>query len=909
MDKEIEQRGANSAYPWHASSTDAALAELSVSTEGLDDKEAVRRRQEFGFNRLSFARRRGFWKRLLGQLHNALIYVLLASGVVTAALSHWLDSSVILGVVVINTLIGLIQEGKAERALEAIRGMLTPTALVLRGGKATQIPSEDLVPGDLVLLQPGDRVSADLRLFQARELEIDESVLTGESLPATKQTAPVGRDAPLAERACMAYSGTLVTRGQGRGVAVATGENTELGRISELLRDVEPLVTPLLRKITVFGQTVSIFIVILALMVAGFGIVLRDLPVEEMLLAAVSIAVAAIPEGLPAVISIALAIGVQRMARRSAIVRQLPAVETLGEVDVICTDKTGTLTRNEMTVRAVILADGTVDVTGTGYEPRGTFVHDGKDLIPSEHPVLQEALAAGQFCNDAELALREGRWTIHGDPTEGALLTVAAKAGLDRDRQARGHPRLDTLPFDSDVKYMASLHHDHAGRHTVYLKGAPETLLAMASLQRTAAGTEPLDRGFWDAAVENRAARGERVLALASRELPGKPSELQADDVGGGLVLLGMVAVSDPPRDEVRDAIAACRRAGIRVKMITGDHGRTALAIARELGMATNDRYLTGADLDAMEPDRLAAEVEDVDVFARTTPENKLQLVQALQAAGHVVAMTGDGVNDAPALKRADIGLAMGRKGTEAAKEAADVVLADDNFATIERAVEEGRTIYDNITKSIAFLLPTSLAEALVVALAILLGWTLPLTPLQILWVNMATAITLGIALGFESSEPGVMKRPPRAGGNTPILSPFILWRTVFVALILVIGTMGSFYLALARGLDLNTARTIAVNALVAFEAFYLLSCRSLLRPMLGPHALRGNRYVPLTIGMLVILQIAFTYTPWAHFLFSTAALAYGHWLGALAVALSVVVLVEAEKWLLSGRRARREHR
>ncbi len=575
MDKENEQRRTNDARPWHTYSTDAALEEMSVSAAGLNDQEATLRRRQFGSNRLSFTRRRGILKRLLGQLNNALIYVLLASGVVTLALGHWVDSAVILGVVVINTLIGFIQEGKAEHSLEAIREMLTPTALVLRGGKATQIPSEDLVPGDVVLLQPGDRVSADLRLFQARELEIDESVLTGESLPATKQTAPVGRDAPLAERGCMAYSGTLVTRGQGRGVAVATGERTELGRISELLRDVEPLVTPLLRKITVFGQTVSIFIVVLALLVAGFGILLRGLPVEEMLLAAVSIAVAAIPEGLPAVISIALAIGVQRMARRSAIVRQLPAVETLGEVDVICTDKTGTLTRNEMTVRAVILADATVDVTGTGYEPRGTFVRDGKDLIPAEQPVLQEALAAGQFCNDAELALREGRWTVHGDPTEGALLTAAAKAGLDREHQARAHPRLDTLPFDSDVKYMASLHHDHAGQHTAYVKGAPETVLAMANRQRTSAGIEPLDREFWEAAVESRAARGERLLALASRELPDKPSELQAGDVDGELVLLGMVAVSDPPRDEVRDAIAACRQAGIRVKMITGDHGRT----------------------------------------------------------------------------------------------------------------------------------------------------------------------------------------------------------------------------------------------------------------------------------------------------------------------------------------------
>ncbi len=899
MDNDARDRAA-----WHSLEVDVCLDRLGVSEDGLDAAESSTRLKAHGDNRLPSPPRKSSLTRFLLQFHNVLIYILIAAALGTAALQHWIDTGVILGVVLINAIIGFVQEGKAERALDAIRDMLSPKALVLRDGHRRTIPAEELVPGDVVFLNAGDKVPADLRLLRTHNMRIDEAMLTGESLAVDKQTDPVEVDADLGDRTSMAFSGTLVTFGQGRGVVVATGGATEIGRISAMLGEVETLTTPLLQDIARFGRWLSVAIVTLAALTFAFGYWVRDYDILETFLAAVSLAVAAIPEGLPAIMTITLAIGVQRMAARKAIIRRLPAVETLGSVTTICSDKTGTLTRNEMTVKAIITAEDEFDVDGVGYEPRGGFTREGGDVEPLEQAVLAETLHAMLLCNDAEVHRRDGAWIMEGDPTEGALVTAALKGGLDQRQTNETYPRDDVIPFEAAYKFMVTLHHHHADGGTfLYLKGAPERVLALCDRERTTTGDREFDRERWEKWMADVAGRGQRLLAIATRETGPDKRTLEFSDVeDGGLVLVAVCGIADPPREEAVAAVRECRDAGIRVKMITGDHGITAGAIAVELGIGGDGGVMTGQDLEQTSDEELKRRVGEVDVFARTTPEHKLRLVKAIQANHHVVSMTGDGVNDAPALKRADVGVAMGIKGTEASREAAEMVLADDNFASIAHAVEEGRTVYDNLRKAILFLLPTNGGQAFTIVAAILLGLTLPLTPVQVLWVNMVTAVTLALALAFEPTEPGVMERPPRPPG-TPILSRFLLWRIGFVSALLVGGTFGHFLWMEHQGAEVELARTVAINTLVMGQLFYLFNSRYILEPVVNRAGLFGSRAVLGAVGGLIVLQALFTYAPPLQFLFGTTAISSVEWLRILAFGIALFVLVELEKAIFRRRR------
>ena len=882
---------------WHSRTKEEAFAGLESTPQGLSAEEAARRLATHGPNRLPPPKKRGALVRFLAQFHNVLIYVLLAAVAVTAALGHYVDSGVILAVVLANTVIGFFQEGKAESALDAIRNMLSHTAAVLRDGRRREIPAEELVPGDIVFLASGDKVPADLRLVEARSLRVDEAALTGESVAVEKDIAPVAEAAPIGDRRPMAYSGTLVTYGQAKGLVTATGEGTEIGRIGRLLAEVEDIATPLLRKMAVFARWLTGAILLSAAALFAFGVLARGFSAAEMFTAAVGLAVAAIPEGLPTILTVTLAIGVQRMARRHAIVRRLPAVETLGSVTVICSDKTGTLTKNEMTVQRVVTAGRVFEVDGAGYAPHGGFSVDGAELAPQDAPELADIARAALFCNDAVLHEAGGAWKLEGDPTEGALLTLALKAGLERHHESESLPRVDAIPFESEHRFMATLHHDHAGHAFAFVKGAPERLLQMCVRQRVAGEDRPLDAGYWHRQVEALAAAGQRVLALAEAPMEKGKRELDFADVEQGLTLLALVGIIDPPRAEAIAAVAQCRAAGIRVKMITGDHGVTARAIGAAMGIGDGRRVLTGAEIEALDDAALRGAVREVDVFARASPEHKLRLVRALQAEGEIVAMTGDGVNDAPALKQADVGVAMGLKGTEAAKEAAEMVLADDNFASIAHAVEEGRTVYDNLRKAITFLLPINGGESLSLVAAVLLGLTLPITPVQILWVNMVSSVALAMVLAFEPTEREVMRRPPRPPGE-PVISGFLVWRILLVSLLFLAGIFGMFELALLRGASVEEARTVAVNTLVAMEVFYLFSVRYLRAPSFTFEGVKGTKPVLIAVFAVFGLQLLFTYAPFMETFFHSRPLSFATGLQIVAVGVALLVLLEIEKFL-----------
>jgi magnesium-transporting ATPase (P-type) len=891
---------------WHSLESGQLFEQTGSSEDGLDHNEIELRQSKFGPNRLPPPPGRSLWQRMAAQFQNLLILVLLVAAAGTLLLGHTIDAAVIIGVVVINALIGFIQEGKAERALDAVRKMLSPQATVIRAGERMTIAAEQLVPGDIAFIQSGDRVPADLRLWRVRELRIDEAMLTGESVPIEKSTRAVAEDAPLGDRRGMAYSGTLVTSGQGYGVVVGTGANSEIGRICALLARVETLTTPLTRQMDRFARWLTGAILVIASLTALFGVAMRDYSVGEMFLAAVGLAVAAIPEGLPAIITITLAIGVQRMARRNAIIRRLPAVETLGSVTTICSDKTGTLTHNEMMVSEIITADGRFSVTGSGYNPHGGFALAGSDILPEQQPALNQLCRAGLLCNDATLhppGEGEQEWRISGDPTEGALLVAAIKAGFDPQLLAEQLPRNDVIPFESQHRFMATLHHDHLGASFVVLKGAVESVVPRCSGQLAGGEIVPIDQALWEEAVEQLAAAGQRTLAIATSARPEHLHELHFTDVDSGLTLLGVVGIIDPPRQEAIEAISHCRSAGIRVKMITGDHIITARAIASQMGIGDSGGCATaGPELEHLDRESLIERVAECDIFARASPEHKLRLVEALQARNEVVAMTGDGVNDAPALKRADVGVAMGIKGTEAAKEAAEMVLADDHFASISSAVEEGRNVYDNIRKSILFILPTNGGEALILIAAIALGRMLPVTAVQILWVNMITAVTLALSLAFEPGERNLMQRPPRDPAE-PLLNRFMVWRVTFVSLLMVAGAFGLFILARESGRSIEEARTLAVNTLVIIEAFYLLNTRFLLAPAISKEGISGNRWVAIAIAIVVFFQLLFTYLPPMRTLFGTAPLTIADWGAVVAVGAAVFLLVETEKWFFRMRR------
>ncbi|GAB4362434.1 MAG: cation-transporting P-type ATPase [Oricola sp.] len=892
---------------FHATDVEACLETLQTTAGGLSAEQAAARREAHGPNRLPSAPGRSATLRFLSHFHNILIYVLLGSAAITLALQHYFDTAVILTVVIANAVIGFIQEGKAEKAMDSIRRMLAPHAAVIRAGERRTIDGEDLVPGDIVLLEAGDKVPADLRLIRSHGLQIQEAILTGESVPVEKSTAPVAEDAAPADRACMAFSGTLVTSGQGRGVVVATGGETEIGRISGMLAAVDVLTTPLVRQMNAFAKWLTVLILLVAAILLVFGYFVEHHDFTEMFMAVVGLSVAAIPEGLPAVLTITLAVGVQAMARRNAIVRRLPAIETLGSVSVICTDKTGTLTRNEMMVASVAVAGHLFSLEGNGYEPDGAVKLADVPVRGLDHLHLAELARAAASCNDASLHRRDGFWAVEGDPMEGALLALAGKIGVDVRQELSARTRTDTIPFDARHRFMATLHHDHPDHADIFVKGAPERVLAMCAAQRCeTGGSEALDEAGWQNTADTMAAQGQRVLAIATRQVPPDRLRLEFADVEGPLTLVGLVGLIDPPRPEAIQAVAECRDAGIRVKMITGDHGRTAAAIGRIIGLENPDSVLTGIDLDGMDDAELAIAVRDTDVFARTSPEHKLRLVMALQSQGLTVAMTGDGVNDAPALKRADAGVAMGRKGSEAAKEAAEFVLADDNFASIVAAVREGRTVYDNIKKVISWTLPTNAGEAMTIVVALLFGMTLPVTPIQILWVNLITAVTLGIALAFEPTEANTMRRPPRPR-REPLLTGALAWHIVLVSVLFLGGVFGIYAYAVDRGHSLDLARTMATNTIVVMEIFHLFFIRNIYGTSLTWGAVRGTKVVWATVGIVVAAQFAITYLPFLQRLFATEAVPLfdGLLIVAVGVALFAIIEVEKQVRLSVSRRAR----
>ncbi len=881
---------------WHTKTPEETLSALEATSSGLQESDIKQRLADVGFNKLPEPKRKNVFLRFLTHFHNILIYVLLGASVITALLGHFVDTFVIIAVVIINALIGFLQEGKAEKAMDAIRQMLALHATVIRDGKRQTIKGEQLVPGDLVLLEAGDKVPADLRLLEIHGLQIQESILTGESAAVEKKMAPVDQQAGLGDRICMGFSGTTVTYGQGSGVVVATGANTEIGRISDLLSEVQTLNTPLVRQMAVFARWLTLFILVIAMMIFLFGHFFLHHAFNELFIAVVGLSVAAIPEGLPAVLTISLAVGVQAMAKRNAIVRRLPAIETLGAVSVICSDKTGTLTRNEMNVTSIVTSENRFDITGVGYEPFGDVKLNEKEVEMDVHSVLQHLGLAAVLCNDSELVKQENSWVGQGDPMEAALLAFSGKVLGGHSEARKQWSRRDLIPFDTKHKYMATLNHDHENHAFIFIKGAPETILSMCSSQYIGDNdTGILDLVYWHEQATSIAEKGQRVLGFAVKQVNPEHTVLEQSDVQDSLVFLGLAGLIDPPRSEAIEAIAECHRAGIDVKMITGDHAGTAVAIGKQLGLWHGENVLTGTDLDKLDDTALKSIVSDTGIFARTSPEHKLRLVMALQANNMTVAMTGDGVNDAPALKRASVGIAMGRNGSEAAKEASEIVLADDNFATIVAAIKEGRAVYDNIKKVISWTLPTNAGEAMTIILALLLGLNLPITPIQILWINMITAVTLGIALAFEPAEQGTMSRKPRHR-NQGLLGGGLLWHIVLVASLFLACVFGVYEYAIGQGYSENLARTIAMNTLVALEIFHLLFIRNMNAKSLSWKGIRGTRVLWVLIVAVTIGQAAITYVPWLQSVFETEAVNLFDIVLIALLGLSMFLIIECEK-------------
>jgi magnesium-transporting ATPase (P-type) len=874
----------------HALTAAQALAALEADAAGLDAAEATRRLAAHGPNRLPEPVRPGPLRRLARQFANLLIQVLLVAAAVSFAIGHALDAAVILAVVLLNAVTGFVQEGRAERALEAVRDLIAPRATVLRRGRREGVDAATLVPGDVVVVEPGDRVPADARVLTARGLRVQEAALTGESVAVDKTPDPVAADAALGDRSAMLFAGTLVAAGHGTAVVAATGPATEIGRIGVRLAEAPRLDTPLLRAFDRFARLQTFVVFGVAAVAFAAALALHDMPPSDLFMAMVSLAVAAIPEGLPTILTVTLAIGVHRMARRNAVVRRLPVVEALGAVDVICTDKTGTLTRNEMTVVALALPGAALTVTGTGYAPEGEVLGADGAATAATDPRLADAARCALLCNEAGLTQGPDGWAVAGDPMEGALVAFALKAGLDEGAEQAARPRRDALPFDSAHRTMATVNDGPEGP-ALWVKGAPEAVLAACATESRPDGPRPLDAAAWAAAVARMAEDGQRVVALARGPAPDGPPVAGAL---GGLTLIGLVGLADPPRAAAVQAVADCRAAGVRVIMITGDHVGTARAIAAAAGLRA-DRALTGREIDALDDAALADAVGEVDVFARADPAHKLRLVEALKARGAQVAMTGDGVNDALALMRADVGVAMGRSGAEAAKEAAEIVLLDDDFATIAAAVRQGRVVYDNLRKAVTFLLPINGGESLSLLAAILAGLTLPIAPLQILWVNMVSSIALALTLAFEPAEPGVMARPPRPAGQG-LLDRFLWWRVALVSALFSAGVFGGFAAAQAAGLDVAGARTVAVNTLVAMEVFYLFSVRYLNAPSFTAQGVRGTPAVLLGLGAALAAQAAFTYLPPLGAVFDTRPLG-PEWLAfSAACGAAVFLLLEVEK-------------
>ena len=884
---------------WYKLSVEQALSEVGVTTEeGLTSAEAQRRLAQYGPNELQEKPGRSRLEIIWEQFANILTVLLILAAVVSMVLGDWIEAVAILVIVILNGVLGYTQEYRAEQSMAALKKMSVPIVRVRRDGRLAEISARELVPGDVVVLETGNILPADGRVIQSVNLRVEEAALTGESAPVGKHVEQVEPNAALADRRCMAYSGTSITSGSGRGVVVATGEDSEVGRIGLLVQGTQQLSTPLTQRLDRLARQITAFTLVVGVAVFAASYLLDRLSALDSFLAVVGLAVAAIPEGLPAVITIILAIASRSMAQQRAIVRRLPAVETLGSVSVICSDKTGTLTRNEVTAVHLMLPDADIEVTGAGYAPEGGFRDGDEPVAITENSAAMDVIGSAALCNDAALhhgSGPEAEWTISGDPTEGALATLAAKAGVDMRNLHAEFPRRDEIPFESQQRFMATLHHDHHGGAFVVVKGAPERVAALCRDTETG----------WLTRAENAARHGQRVLAVARAPVPASMTDLSAEAFPADLTLLGMVGMMDPPRTEATASISDCHRAGISVKMITGDHLSTAEAVGRSLNLDVGGGGLEGSAISEMADSQVLEALHDTDVIARANPENKIRLVQLLQSEGQFVAMTGDGANDAPALKAADIGVAMGQRGTDAAREASDLVLTDDNFRTIRDAVREGRVVYDNIKKSLLFILPTNGGEALLILVALLAGWTLPVTVTQILWVNMVTAVTLALALAFEPGEPAVMDQPPRPAQEALLTRP-LLTRIVFVSLLMLVVTLAVFEWELRQGSSLETARTAAVSVLVAAEIAYLYQARHYTKSALATETVSGNRAALVVTGLLIVLQLLFVYFGPMQSVFDTTPLSAVSWLMIVALAAVVFFAVEVEKAIWRWRGVRR---
>ncbi|WP_206613283.1 cation-transporting P-type ATPase [Oceanobacillus halophilus] len=872
---------------WFHLNTQDIIEQLNTNSEkGLDSKEAVKRQELYGKNVLSETKRESNFKRFLKQFHDILIYVLIFAALITTLLQQYIDTTVIVLVIIINAFIGYIQENKAEKALHSIKKMLSLHANVIRDGQRTKLGADELVVGDIVLLSAGDKVPADIRFLQCHNISIDESALTGESVSAEKKTDTLPEDTVLGDRQNMAFSGTSVTSGTGIGVVVETGNDTELGKINTSIAEVVEIKTPLLQQTATFGKQISIAIVGLGVIMFLFAYFLRDYGIGELTLSIIAMIVAAIPEGLPAIMSIILAIGVQNMASKKAIVRNLPSVETLGSVSVICSDKTGTLTKNEMTVKSLVTASNSYKITGLGYTPEGKISYDNKEADVEGDEELKRILLCMKTVNDATLAKDENHhWKIHGEPTDGALITLAEKANKELPHLQKEAK----IPFDSEYKYMAVLTTYHDSKY-IFIKGAPDRLFEMAE------STNTFSREFWEEKMLELAKKGERVIGAAYKKVPSNVQSIHHEDLKEEVHFLGLAGIIDPPREEAIQAIEECRNAGIRVKMITGDHPETAYAIGKQMGIGNGHHALEGRKIDQLSDEELAEAVQTYDIFARTSPHNKLRLVEALQSNGEICSMTGDGVNDAPSLKKADIGVAMGIKGTEVAKDASKMILVDDNFKTIVSAVEEGRRVYDNLKKTILFILPTNGAEALLVAGSILLGMSMPLTPVQILWVNMITAVTIALSLAFEGLEKGAMNQPPRPK-KSHLLNGYYVFRIAYVSIIIGMTCLYLFINLSNLGYELHLINTIILNTIVFGEMFYLFNCRNELDPAFSK-GFFTNKVAFLVSGLLILFQIMITYVPFLNTALGTAPMKLSHWFIPILLGAIVFLVVEVEKWM-----------
>jgi calcium-translocating P-type ATPase len=885
------------AQSWHSLEGDKVVELFESDTvEGLGQQSIKYYSEYFGKNELKQKKRDSLLKKFFIQFHNALIYILLAASLVTALLGEWVDSSVIFGVVIINVIVGFIQELKAEEAIDSLKNMMITEAVVIRDGKKITISSVDLVPGDIVLLESGSKVPADLRLLECKELKVDESMLTGESLPVLKNLSLQQKDITLNDRKNMTYSGTYVTYGRAKGLVVATGEYTELGKIAHLIDETTSMETPLTTKISSFSKLLLYVILVLAAFTFVVGI-LRDNSAIETFMASVALAVGAIPEGLPAAVTITLAIGVNRMAKKNAIIRKLPAVETLGSVTTICSDKTGTLTQNKMNVTNIYCANNSYEVNGVGYIPKGDILQN-THIVEDVNTDLRELLNAGYLCNESYLVEKEGEYKINGDPTEGALIVSALKGGVDEYSINKEFPRVDILPFESNRQLMATINKDALqDKKVMYLKGSIEKTLDICMYELIEGKVVAIDKEKIFAKAEEYASNGLRVLAVAK-----KITELdKVDDtnIGNDFIFLGLQAMIDPPRPEAIEAVKESIGAGINIIMITGDHAHTAFSISKMMSIIPKDSkfedvVLTGKDLFSLNDEQLIEKVKTVKVFARVEPEQKLRIVDALQSRGEIVAMTGDGVNDAPALKQADIGIAMGKSGTEVAKEAADMILSDDNFSSIAHAVKEGRNVFDNLVKFITWTLPTNLGEGLVILFAIMLGLTLPILPVQILWINMSTAILLGLMLVFEPHENSIMKRKPRDPKKS-LLSKSIMVQMLVVGVYMLLASYLMFEYAILNGHSVEYARTSAVNIFVFVELFYLFNCKELEKSVFRTNIF-NNKLLLVGVSLMSLAQIAYTHVPFMNTIFKSTDLELSSWLEVLVISAGVMIVVEIKR-------------